>query len=352
MSFSNNGNWNMDPQTDRSEVQAAWRALDHAEAMGGQGWKTIRVALGGPCQVRAGRRFPGNEEALLVGFRTMRLPKAELLPTGHGFAVTEEDLGAEGAGQTWVALCRQPAGSRELFGVMTEDIAGMLRSSGADKESAIFHAFLARIRAWQEFMQRGSGQVLSTESEVGLYGELLVLRALVHGGMSHFLAVDCWFGPTGGVRDFSIGKGGIEVKSTVASGSFPARIGSLDQLDDDLVKPLYLACVRLVIAANGRTLAEAVQETRDLLAAEPVARREFDSRLLRSGYIDLAADQYTRRFNHLSTRFLAVADGVPRLVRGNVQPGITRAQYEIDLDLVAVPDHGIAAVLKSLGGIV
>lgn len=335
---------------DLKEVQDAWRALDAAGA-DAQGWKTIRVAAGGPCQVRAGRRFPGNEEAILVGFRTMRLPKAEQLPTGHGFVVSEEDLGAEGAGQTWVALCRQPAGSRELFGVMAQDLARMLRSSPADQEAAIFQAFLARIRAWQEFMQRGSAQMLGPENEVGLFGELAVLRALIQHGMSLFLAVQSWMGPTGGVRDFAVGKGAIEVKSTVSVGSFPARIGSLEQLDDTLVQPLYLAGVRLAIATNGTTLAEAVALTRDLLASEPVARREFDSRLLRAGYADSVADQYTRRFQHMSTRLLAVAGGLPRLVRANVPAGVTRAQYEIDLDLVPVPETGFADALKSLGGI-
>ncbi|HZR34089.1 MAG TPA: PD-(D/E)XK motif protein [Nevskia sp.] len=340
----------MDPLTDRGEIAAAWRALDSAPTEG-QGWKTIRVAAGGPFQLRAGRHFPGSEEALLIGFREIRLPRAEQLPAGGGFTVMEAELGQDAAGQTWIGLCRQTSGSRELFGVMAEDVAGMLRASAADKEAMIFQAFLARIRAWQEFMLRGSDGVLGPEAEVGLFGELEVLRAIVGAGATSHLAVSSWAGPLDGVHDFSIGNGGIEVKSTIAVGAFPARIGSLEQLDHNLVKPLFLACVRLELAQPGATLGNAVHMTRALLDSDPVARQLFDSRLLHVGYLDSMANRYTRTFRPVRFRLLEVTDGVPRLTRGNVPQGITKAQYEIDIDSINQPDVSLADALKNLGAI-
>jgi hypothetical protein len=235
---------------------------------------------------------------------------------------------------------------------MAEDIAGMLLSSAADREQANFHGFLTRIRAWQDFMQRGVEMVLSSEREVGLLGELLTLQSLVVAGMSPFSVVQSWTGPLGGIHDFTIGNGGIEVKSTVATGSFPAHIGSLEQLDDNLIRPLYLLGIRLIVATDGVALAEVVHDTRDLINSDGPARRELDSRLLHAGYIDLAAPRYTRRFRHSGTRILEVGGDFPRLVRNTVPRGVTRAQYEINLDLISATEPSLSDVLMSLGGIV
>jgi hypothetical protein len=40
------------------------------------------LALTGPRRLRAGRHFPGNEEALLVGFTSVHVPPAAQLPQG------------------------------------------------------------------------------------------------------------------------------------------------------------------------------------------------------------------------------------------------------------------------------
>jgi hypothetical protein len=49
------------------ELTAAWRALA-AEAESGEGWHTIPLAGESQFGMQAGRRFPGNEEALLLAF--------------------------------------------------------------------------------------------------------------------------------------------------------------------------------------------------------------------------------------------------------------------------------------------
>lgn len=281
----------------------------------------------------------------------MRLPKAEHLPAGRGFAVSEEELAPEGGGRVWIALRRQAVGSRELFGVMAEDLLRLLRLSAGDDEPTIFRTFIARIRGWQDFMQRGSDGVLPPESEVGLVGELQVLRDLIDAGVSPHLAVESWMGPVGGLHDFSIGTGAIEVKTSVAAVSFPAKVGSLDQLDDDFIKPLYVAAVRLAVDQSGMSLPDAVEETRSRLDVEPVARREFESRLLYAGYSDSASTRYTRRFTHVLSRIFPVDGAFPRLVRGVVPAGITRAQYEIDLDLSPLAVSDLHEALTSLGGI-
>ncbi len=337
----------MAPQSEMDELLAAWRAL--AGSSGAEGWRTIPVAHGGPCPLLAGRHFPGNEEALLVGFNNICVPASELLPQGRGFLVSRADLGDDATGRVWVALRRQVAGGLDLFSMMARDIVIALATLRLADESRILHVFLARIRAWQEFMRREGDGVLCPEAEVGLFGELETLRNLIGAGLSRFDGVDAWKAPLDGIQDFLLGSGAIEVKTTISQAGFPARIGSLEQLDDSLARPLFLAGVRLALDSTGNTLTAEVAELRNLLREDPAALCLFDSRLLQAGFHDDCSGRYTRRFLPAMTRTLLVRDGFPRLTRANVAIEIRNARYELDLDLVSGTAVDIESALQQLG---
>lgn len=334
-------------QSRREELLAAWRALTGNQE--GEGWRTIPVAHGGPCRFLAGRRFPGNDEALLVGFNSVRVPTGDHLPEGRGFLVSRASLAGDGADRVWITLCRQSAGSLDLFAMMTDDVLTTLQGlRGADDER-LFNMFLARIRAWQDFMRQGGDGVLPPEAEVGLFGELEFLQDLISAGVPAAIAVDAWRGPLDGIQDFILGPGAIEVKSTVSPSSFPAAVGSLDQLDDSLTRPIFVAGIRLALTTSGRTLPDQLVGLRSLMADEPAALGLFGARLLHAGFVDGVADRYTRRFVRVSTRMLHVTDDFPRLTRANVAIEIRRARYEIDLDLISAGDLQIGHALRQLG---
>lgn len=77
----------MAPRTDAESLRQAWRALSCNG--GGEGWRTIPIELDAPCRLLAGRHCPGDEEAIIVGFRGVRLPPDAHLPQGHGFGVAK-----------------------------------------------------------------------------------------------------------------------------------------------------------------------------------------------------------------------------------------------------------------------
>lgn len=334
-------------QSRREELLAAWRAL--AGNQEGEGWRTIPVAHGGPCRFLAGRRFPGNEEALLVGFNSVRVPPGYHLPEGHGFLVSQASLAGDGVDRVWIALGRQSAGSLDLFAMMTDDVVTTLQGLRDADDERLFNMFLARIKAWQDFMRRGGDGVLSPEAEVGLFGELEFLHNLISAGLPAATAVEAWQGPLDGIQDFILGPGAIEIKSTVSPSSFPATIGSLDQLDDSLTRPIFLAGIRLALTNSGRTLPDQVVGLRTLMADESAALSLFDTRLLHAGFLEGTADRYTRRFSRMTTRMLHVTDGFPRLTRANVAIEIRRARYEIDLDLISTGDLKVGHALRQLG---
>jgi len=331
----------------REELETAWRAL--AGYQSEEGWSTIPVGTLSPCRLLAGRHFPGNEEALLVGFRSVRTPPMEQLPKGLGFLVSKVEIGADGAGYSWIALCRQQAGNTDFFALMADDVVVTLEKQRINDDIRLFNVFISRIKAWQDFMRRGGEELLSPEAEVGLFGELAFMHELLKSGLPVDVVVNSWQGPMGATHDFSIGSGAIEVKSTVSPHGFPAKIGSLEQLDDSLIFPLFLAAIRLAINPLGKTLPILVHETRVMMEAEPVALIGLDSRLLHAGYFDAFAERHTRCFLKTGLRLLPVTDGFPRLTRANVAIEIRNARYELDLDLISSEDVGLIDSLKRLG---
>jgi hypothetical protein len=326
--------------------ELAWTSLSATREE--PGWQLIGIDPAGPVAIEAGRRFPGNEEAVLASFPKGVLPVAERLPDGQGFAVERAD--PYGDGCTWLALARRSHGSPELFNAMACDVVGAMDAevlAGADA-LRLLRVFLGRVRAWQEFMRKGAN-TLSAEAEIGLFGELATLAWLVDAGVSANAAVAAWVGPLDSPQDFELGTGAVEVKSTLTAVGFPARIGSLEQLDDSARQPLFIAACRLKQLAHGQTLPEMVESLRARVAPDSEASALFLERLIAGGYLEAHADSYARRFEPESMRLVEVTPAFPRLVQGNVPLGVTKAVYEIDLDKVAGTRLDIAAALKKLG---
>ncbi|HEY4081903.1 MAG TPA: PD-(D/E)XK motif protein [Burkholderiaceae bacterium] len=328
------------------DFELAWRSLRDSDDAAG--WRSISIASIGPCALRAGLSFPEKNEALLVSFPASEVPAAEKLPDGQGFTVSRAEH--EGDEVIWLALTRSAHGSVELFAAMVADVSHAMDAESAADEKRLLRLFLGRIRAWQEFMRKGA-QSLSAESEVGLVGELMLLRTIIDAGLPVVAAIESWVGPLDGVRDFELGTGSIEVKATLSAAGFPAKIGSLEQLDDSVRQPLFLAGARLRQTESGLRLPELVAKMRDVAAGEAEAVRLLSERLLAAGYFDAHADRYIRRFTLADTRVVEVKDGFPRLTPGSVPLGVMKATYEIDLDKAPGPSIPAADALKKLGAI-
>lgn len=233
--------------------------------------------------------------------------------------------------------------------MMASDLLTVLRSGIDASDEARLSRFLARVRAWQDFMRNESDGLLSPEAEVGLHGELEVLEGLLAAGVHADLAVSAWKGPLDGVHDFVLETGAVEVKTSTSPSGFPAAIGSLEQLDDSLIRPLFVAAVRLVLDAAGETLPQRVSRVRCLLLNELGAVNQLDTLLLHAGYSALLDGRYTRRFSLSSVRLFEVSDAFPRIIRGAMHLAVRKASYEIDVDLSGTVPTTLESALSTLG---
>lgn len=329
-----------------NEFVLAWSSLLSTDAT--SGWQAISLQPAGPVEIQAGRRFPDNSEAVLFSFPTGNLPRSEKLPEGKGFLVERTELSArEGL---CLALTRQPEGNSDLFATMACDIVGALDDvfeEGA-VESALLRVFLARVRAWQQFMSRGAGP-LSAEAELGLVGELHFLKRFLDFGVAPMSVLNGWVGPDDAPQDFLLGEGAIEVKATMSSSGFPVRIGSLEQLDDSVTSPLYLAAVRFSRTEAGATLPELVAQVEQRLSGESGGVDLLRERLLLAGYFSSHMGHYSRRFEPQERRIFLVTQGFPRLTPGTVPLGVTRTHYELNLDHAGEFLQDFSLVLSKLG---
>lgn len=339
----------MAPLTSGDELTTAWRAL--AAEPSGNGWKTISIAAKAGYRLLAGRRSPGNEESLLIGFPADQLPPTDQFPKGRGFVVELADLVPQDDQGVLLALSRTPDGSRALFTLMAEDVMSTVVSLGSADRSQACIAFLARIRAWQEFMRRGSDAVLGPEAEVGLFGELSFLSDLLAAGLTPEHTVTAWVGPLGGNQDFLLGTGAIEVKSTLSQAAFTAKIVSLDQLDESRASPLFLAAVRLRLDRGGLTLPALADTIRSSLSHEPAMQSAFEHRLVSAGLFEPSRASYVRRLSRVDTTLRHIGVDFPRLVRANVPAAITAASYDLNLPAVDVPVVALSTALHQLGAI-
>jgi len=328
------------------EFLLAWSSLSGNDTK--PGWQVISLAPAGPVEVQAGRRSPANVEAILFCFPTAKLARTEKLPEGQGFLVERAE--PENSGGLRLALTRQEAGGIELFSAMVRDVVGALDETAATgvDETKLLRVLIGRVFAWKQFMSRGANP-LSLEAELGLTGELNFMIALLESGVSAEEVLQGWVGPDDAPQDFLLGDGAVEVKATMSTSGFPVKITSLEQLDDSVASPLFLAAERFSHEEGGHTLPEFVAKTKQRLGGEPGSVNFLRERLMVAGYFEGHSSHYTKKFESKERRVFSISEGFPRLTPGTVPVGVIRALYEINLDHAGDFLSDLDAALKQLG---
>ena len=321
----------------------AWRALARQEA--GEDWRFVHLTGIGTVSVEAGCHFPLGREALIVAFPGSWPVNPARLPEGKGFDVSCIEGQSIFAGKTAIALVRRPEGSPDIFAIMVVDILRTLETAANSAGRDVMETFLERVREWQAFMAR-THRPLSSDAQIGLLGELWILRLLTDTSLGAG-ALDCWQGPLRAAQDFHVRGGAIEVKSTVRTGSFLARINSIEQLDGDRA-PIFLCAFRFEENTDGISLVDLVSELRERFGLAGV-QRGFEALLMVMGYLDEHAPLYNRTLALKDARTFRSEGDMPRLMRASLPAAIRSAAYVLDLDALEVPSIGIPELINQFG---
>lgn len=324
-------------------IARAWRALARQE--GAEDWRFVHLTDMGAVSVEAGCHFPLGQEALIVSFPGSWPMNPARLPEGKGFDVSCIESQSVFTGKTAIALVRRPEGSPDIFAIMVVDVLRALESAASGAGRDVMEAFLERVREWQAFMAR-KHRPLSSDAQIGLLGELWMLRLLADTSIGAG-ALDCWQGPLRAAQDFHIRGGAVEVKSTVRTGSFLARINSIEQLDSDRA-PIFLCAFRFEENTDGISLVGLVTELRERFGLAGV-RRGFEAMLMVMGYLDEHAALYGRTLTLKEARAVRAEGDMPRLTRAALPAAIRSAAYVLDLDALEVPSIRLPELINEFG---
>lgn len=176
---------------------------------------------------------------------------------------------------------------------------------------------------------------LTTEREIGLFGELLFLRFLIQT-IGAEPALTAWHGPEAEEHDFVFDNVRIEAKST-STERRKHVIHGLGQLVPVGDTPLMLLSIQITRGAStiGMTLPQLISKLRVQVSAHAVS---FDSKLGGAGWTDDDADLYATAWQLRSDpRAYSVLDKFPALTADRLSGTIpsfslvTDVHYTIDL---------------------
>ncbi|MFQ3671381.1 MAG: PD-(D/E)XK motif protein [Verrucomicrobiia bacterium] len=334
-------------------IDEIWQELEtEAKCHGTAAWLT-RFALPQPAHpLLVAMEVEEKRRVLLLPLPKSDIPPRRDWPNCRGLEVFSIAL----AGQAHLGVRLLDATFADVFAALAEDVAPRVAASVNARAAA--KALLDRLRRWQKFLAAGVAG-LTVEQQRGLFGELHTLRAHLLPGMGR-AAIDGWRAPRAAHQDFQFASGSLEVKTTPAKQPQAVRITSERQLDDTGIAALFLHVVVVderevegEVTGVGESLPGIVMRLRELLREDSQAAETFDDRLLETGYLERDAPRYTgRRFTVRKELTFHVGAGFPRIVEGQLAPGVGDVSYSLSLaacEPFSLPVAGAVAELASAG---
>lgn len=324
------------------QVQIGWRAL--GAVPDGTELQSISVISDHSVKIRAGRLANNHSEIVLFRFDLDYFPKASSLPKGNGFDVRVFQISNE----EYIGISRTSEGPLDLFEAMLIDILSHVMRTDALPHKVLFKRFMDRVQAWQAFMGRGK-KGLSRKDELGLTGELIILRKLLSFNLPAEEVIGWWRGPLHGIHDFQMFGCAMEVKTSVGEQGFEIEVFDLEQLEPSGLQELYLSAVRLKSSNEGETLPQIINSIKETLEKNPNALSLFEIALSYSGYNSAHDSYYTITTSIDEIMYFDVDSDFPSLRRKNIPVEVTKVRYSLELDLLTNPKNKLEDVLIKMG---
>ena len=225
-----------------------------------------------------------------------------------------------------VVLALTDSQHRDIFDLLVRDLVAAAEQPEEEREG--MRRFIARLSDWQQLLRRLAPRGLPQEAQQGLWGELWALREVVVPAVGMTAAVNGWRGPMGSDQDFHLESMCIEVKTSTAASMDRLAISSERQLEvPDDVALLLLGLSLDDRAGHGETLPDLVGSVRSMASADGCLHL-LDHRLDLSGYLSDDSGMYSEIGYSLRSLYaFQVGEGFPRIVSGELQPGVSDVRY-------------------------
>jgi hypothetical protein len=230
----------------------------------------------------------------------------------------------EKAGYTSCFLVSSTHENNSIFALVLSDIL----SHVVDKKTnpAYLKALQQRVETWKDFFKTAPSQKLSHEAELGLWGELYILKELLENGFSN--SITFWNGPIKAAQDYQFENASIEIKTNQGD-SQQVKISSEDQLEAETPQ-LFLGLLNVQLSGpEGLTLPALIEEIEKIITDEFL--EQFQAKLTCAGYYKQHAALYGDRFTVKQQTFFRIDDNFPKLSRKDIPKNISHVRYKMDL---------------------
>lgn len=284
-----------------------------------------RIAGIHPLDFYWARAHDGSPGLVLRNINRAWIPKE--LPRLRGLLLSPE---LDGEVPEVTMFLREPA-ERDVFLALCLDVIAYSADGEGVEESV--RRFFRRLGHWHSLMAHARVTSMEPHEIRGLIGELIVLEQLMH---SSALAVAAWVAPEDHPQDFALSDRILEVKARSSGSRNNVQISSLEQLESGPL-PLFLLVVELVEseASDARSLSAIVDAVLAIARLQgPGVEDRLESALIKRGYA--RHDQYgVDRYRLVGVCAFSVRDDFPRIGRSLVDSRIVKANYTLDLSLLA-----------------
>jgi len=218
-----------------------------------------------------------------------------------------------------------------IFAVLCEDLFQFV--SAIEQEVVLIQTLQNRFAQWKELFVMAKGSGLTLEKQIGLFGELFLLKKLFlrTGLLKEILSI--WTGPETGIRDFEKNNCAIEVKTTHTHNHQKIRISSERQLDTTLLQYLFLFHLSIEKRNSDKnTLNTIVEEIYSILGENILLSNIFKRKLISAGYFEHHKQMYLNNsFLIREEDFYIIEKDFPRVEEKDLMKGVGDVKYSIIL---------------------
>lgn len=218
-----------------------------------------------------------------------------------------------------------------IFAVLCEDLFNFVYE--VSNELELIRALQNRFIKWKELFILAKSSGLSPEKQIGLFGELYLLKKLFIETSQIEKSLNIWVGPDTGIRDYEKGNNAIEVKTTQTHNHQKVRISSERQLDTTLLDSLFLYHLSLEKRNSSEfSLNTIVDELYSIIGNNKLLSNVLKRKLTSVGYFKHHKPQYENDSYLVRDQdFYKISEKFPRIEEKDLLKGVGDVKYSIVL---------------------
>ncbi|WP_418791785.1 PD-(D/E)XK motif protein [Phosphitispora sp. TUW77] len=259
--------------------------------------------------------------------------KGHKYPVWKGISIEFSGFDNSGIDGCFVRIEQREGSADEVYLAVCDDLCSCLE--GIDRAN-LRKKLSEALERWRRFFLLRDSIKLTREEQLGLFGELWVLRSMLLNDVG-LQAIACWKGPYHEVFDFSLNNMSIEVKATAASMPYKAFISNEMQLNDQLAGGTLVLCFVAVQPSDtsGETLGDVVKGIEDCIGIDETACSVFKDKIFGCGLGKPYIDNYATRYIIKEHEYFNVKEGFPRILGEDVPNGLGDISYSLEISACA-----------------